>query len=75
MQTLVIAGDVDIIKPEHAVDLFELLGGGIAEDLHGLPPAQLAIMPGTTHIGVMQQPDLLLALMTPFLDAPMPKAR
>jgi pimeloyl-ACP methyl ester carboxylesterase len=46
--TLLIVGAADIIRPEHAVELFRLRGGGVAGDLVGLPPAQLAILPGTT---------------------------
>jgi hypothetical protein len=33
-----------------------------------LPDAQLAVLPGTTHMGVMRRPAELLALITPFLD-------
>jgi pimeloyl-ACP methyl ester carboxylesterase len=73
--TLVIVGDSDGIKPEHAVDLFRLRGGGVFGDIAGLPPAQLAVFPGTTHIGVMVRTDLLLAVVPPFLDAPMPEGR
>jgi hypothetical protein len=34
-----------------------------------LPDAQLAVLPGTTHVGVTRRPGELLALITPFLDA------
>jgi len=30
-------------------------------------------LPGTTHLTVMEQTDLLLAIVPPFLDAPMPE--
>ena len=33
-----------------------------------LPNAQLAVLPGTTHMGVMERSRELLALITPFLD-------
>jgi pimeloyl-ACP methyl ester carboxylesterase len=69
--TLLIIGDSDVVRPEHAVELFRLLGGGVAGDLSGLPDAQLAVLPGTTHITVMDKTDLLLAVILPFLDAPM----
>ena len=48
-------GDSDIVRPEHAVELFRLLGGGVPGDLTGLPTSQLAILPGTTHVGVVDQ--------------------
>ena len=31
--------------------------------------AQLAVLPGTTHVGVTRRPAQVLALITPFLDA------
>ena len=33
-----------------------------------LPNAQLAVLPGTTHMGMARRPAELLALITPFLD-------
>jgi pimeloyl-ACP methyl ester carboxylesterase len=67
--TLLIVGDADIVKPEHTVEMFRLLGGGIAGDLHGVPRAQLAILPGTTHIQLMQRVDWLASMVTAFTDA------
>jgi pimeloyl-ACP methyl ester carboxylesterase len=72
--TLLIIGDSDIIRPEHAVEMFRLLGGGVAGDLAGLPNSQLAILPGTTHVTLVDRADLLLSIIPPFLDAPMPEA-
>jgi hypothetical protein len=34
-----------------------------------LPNAQLAVLPGTTHVGRTRQPAELLALIAPFLQA------
>jgi pimeloyl-ACP methyl ester carboxylesterase len=47
--TLLIIGDSDAIRLEHAVELFRLLGGGVMGDLAGLPKSQLAVLPGTAH--------------------------
>ncbi len=72
---LLVFGDSDVVRPEHAVDMFRLLGGGVPGDLTGLPKSQLAVLPGTTHISiVVEQTELLLAVIIPFLDAPMPEA-
>jgi pimeloyl-ACP methyl ester carboxylesterase len=71
--TLIIVGDADVVRPEHAVELFRLLGGGVPGDLTGLPTSQLAILPGTTHVGVMFRTDWLLSMVVPFLAAPMPE--
>jgi pimeloyl-ACP methyl ester carboxylesterase len=42
----------------------------VAELLDLLPDARLAVLPATTHIGVTRQPRELVALITPFLNAP-----
>src|SRR5215204_6243403 len=47
--TLLIVGDSDAIRLEHAVEMFRLLGGGVMGDLVGLPASQLAVLPGTSH--------------------------
>lgn len=72
--TLLIFGDSDIIRPEHGIEMFRLLGGGVPGDIVPMPNSQLAILPGTSHIGVMNQPEMLLAMVPRFLDAPMPSA-
>jgi pimeloyl-ACP methyl ester carboxylesterase len=72
--TLLVIGDSDIVRPEHAVHLFRLLGGGVIGDLAGLPTSQLAILPGTTHATLPDRPELLLPTIIRFLDAPMPPA-
>jgi pimeloyl-ACP methyl ester carboxylesterase len=70
--TLIVIGDSDLVRPEHAVEMFRLLGGGVFGDMAGLPTSQLAVLPGTTHVSLVQRADLLLPIITPFLDAPMP---
>src|SRR5579884_1794494 len=72
--TLVIAGDADIVQPEHAVELFRLRGGGGPGDMAGLSPAQLAVLPGTTHVSLIERADWLAAMIAAFLDAPLPGA-
>ncbi|WP_128545024.1 alpha/beta fold hydrolase [Larkinella soli] len=62
-------GDADGVRYEHALELFRALGGGKFGDVHGLPPSRLAILPGTTHIGMMQRPDWLVPMITDFLDS------
>ena len=59
----------------HAVEMFRLLGGGVFGDTPaGLPAAQLAVLPGTSHVTLVDRADLLLAIIPPFLDAPEPLA-
>ena len=74
--TLLIIGDSDAIRLEHAVEMFKLLGGGVMGDLAGLPKSQLAVLPGTVHFipsgsAVLDRADWLVAMIGGFLDAPM----
>ena len=74
--TLLIIGDSDLVRPEHAVEMFRLLGGGVFGDMPpGLPASQLAVLPGTSHVSIASRADLLLPMIVPFLDAPMPEAK
>jgi pimeloyl-ACP methyl ester carboxylesterase len=74
--TLLIIGDSDLVRPEHAVEMFRLLGGGVFGDTpEGLPHSQLAVLPGTSHVTVVDRADLLLSIIPAFLDAPMPAAQ
>ena len=73
--TLLIVGDADVVRPEHVVQMFRLLGGGMPGDLVGLPRSQLAVLPGTTHVTLITKTDWLLSMLRPFLDAPLPRAK
>lgn len=73
--TLIIIGDSDIVRPEHAVEMFRLLGGGVFGDAVGLPNSQLAVLPGTSHVSLVDRVNLLLDIIPPFLDAPLPEMR
>lgn len=76
MPTLLVIGDSDLIRPEHAVEMFRLRGGGVFGDSPaGLPASQLAILPGTSHVTAVYRPELLVPILNSFLDAPMPEAK
>lgn len=62
-------GDADGIRYEHALELFRAKGGGKMGDIHGMPRSRLAILPATTHIGMMMRTDWLIPMITDFLDA------
>jgi pimeloyl-ACP methyl ester carboxylesterase len=69
--TLLMIGDADIVRPEHEMQLFRLLGGGVPGDLTGLPKSRLAILPGTMHgTIVVERTDELVAMIEAFLAAP-----
>ena len=65
---LLIAGDSDIVTPEHTVEFFRLLGGGVVGEM-GMPRSQLAVIPATPHSLLMTRVDVLSAIIPPFLDA------
>jgi pimeloyl-ACP methyl ester carboxylesterase len=71
---MIVVGDADSLRPSHAVEFFELLGGGKRDagwDGSGMPVAKLAILPGTTHYDIFASPALANTV-APFLDAPGP---
>ena len=72
-KTMVIIGDADGVKPEHAIRMFELRGGGDEEaaatgTLQKVPAARLVILPATSHIGISGETAVLVPMVTAFLD-------
>jgi pimeloyl-ACP methyl ester carboxylesterase len=59
---LVMIGDADIVRPEHAVEMFRLL-----------PHGQLAVLPASTHFAPMERAGWVSSMSRAFLQAPMPK--
>lgn len=68
--TFLILGDSDMIKPEHIIEMFRLLGGGVVGDFVGLPNSRLAILPGTTHSTIMDRTTWFVPMVEDFLDLP-----
>jgi pimeloyl-ACP methyl ester carboxylesterase len=67
--TMIVVGDADSVRTAHAVEFFELLGGGKQDadwDGSGMSNARLAILPGITHYTIFSSP-VLAATVTPFL--------
>lgn len=58
-KVLVIAGDRDVIRNEHTVEIFE-----------NIPKAQLCIMPGETHFAPASSPEVFNAIANKFLSEP-----
>ena len=70
--TLLVFGDADAVRTAHAVQFFELLGGGKKDggwDGSGISNARLAILPGITHYNIFASQALASATTT-FLDSP-----
>lgn len=71
---LIITGDADVTTLEHSVAMFRLLGGGGPGDMgKPLAASRLAVLPATSHTAIINQPDLLLAFIRPFLANETPK--
>lgn len=72
-RTMVVVGDADAVRPEHALAMFKLRGGGderaaAAGMLHEVPAARLVILPATSHIGIAKESAALAPMVTAFLD-------
>jgi pimeloyl-ACP methyl ester carboxylesterase len=61
---LITLGDRDVVRLEHAVEMFRLI-----------PNAQLAVFPGGDHFLLYTSPDKVLSAIAAFFDAPMPDAK
>ncbi|TQS27951.1 alpha/beta hydrolase [Microbispora sp. KK1-11] len=69
--TLIAIGDTDLPSIEHAAEIFRLRGGGLPGDGAGGPAtSELAVLPGTTHVGMENNAELLLPAVSAFLDRP-----
>lgn len=72
-KTMVIAGDADGVRPEHALAMFKLRGGGDEEAaasgmLRRVPAARLVILAATSHIGIFGESAVLVPMVSAFLD-------
>jgi hypothetical protein len=60
---MVMIGDHDIYRPEHAMQMLRLI-----------PSAQLGVLPAPIIFAVWTHPEWLLSMITAFPDAPLPQA-
>lgn len=70
---LLVIHDSDAVRREHALEISRLLAvarmdGGMG----GAPNSQRAVLSDTPHVDLLYRTDLLLPIVTPFLDAPIP---
>jgi pimeloyl-ACP methyl ester carboxylesterase len=56
--TLLVVGDHDFVRLEHAVEMHELI-----------PDAQLAVLPGATHMDLTRRADLIVPMIESFLPS------
>ena len=55
-RTLVLVGDDDVVTPEHTLEIYR-----------ALPEAELAVVPGTSHLALMEKPRVVCTLLLDFL--------
>lgn len=77
-KTMVIVGDADGVTLEHALSMFRLRGGGDEEAaatgvLQKAPDARLVVLPAMSHIGVSGEAELLVPMISAFLDDAPPR--
>ena len=72
MPVLLVFGDADMIRPEHIVAFYQLLGGGLRDagwTREHMSRNRLAILPNVTHYEMGTAP-ILVSTVVPFLDGP-----
>jgi len=70
MPVLLVYGDADMVRPEHIVQFYQLLGGGLKDagwQREHMSRNRLAIIPDVTHYEMFLSPDLPRTIL-PFLD-------
>jgi pimeloyl-ACP methyl ester carboxylesterase len=72
MPVMLVYGDADMIRPEHIVSFYQMLGGGLRDagwTREHMSKNRLAILPNVTHYEMGTTP-LLASTVLSFIDAP-----
>lgn len=70
MPVMLVYGDSDMFRPEHVVEFYQLLGGGLRDAgwmRETMSPNRLAILPDLTHYEIFMAPAMARTVR-PFLD-------
>jgi len=70
MPVMIVFADSDMYRPEHIVDFYKLLGGGLRDAgwmRENMSQNRLAILPGLTHYDIFLSPTLASTVL-PFLN-------
>jgi len=70
MPTLLVWGDSDMMRPEHMVEAYKLIGGGQKDagwQRENTSKNRLAILPNVTHYDMFLSPALVPTVL-PFVD-------
>jgi pimeloyl-ACP methyl ester carboxylesterase len=64
-----IHGDADGVRLDHIAEMYRLKGGDLHGDMRPHPESRLAILPGTTHVTLMNRMSTIVPMVNDFLDA------
>jgi pimeloyl-ACP methyl ester carboxylesterase len=70
MPVMLVYGDADMVRPEHIVEFYKLVGGGLKDagwQREHMSRARLAIIPDVTHYEMFLSPALVPTIV-PFID-------
>jgi pimeloyl-ACP methyl ester carboxylesterase len=70
MPVMLVYGDSDMVRPEHVVEFYKLLGGGLRDagwQREHMSRNRLAILPDLTHYEMFLAPEMARTVL-PFLD-------
>jgi len=70
MPVMLVYGDADMVRPEHEIKFYQLLGGGLKDagwNRESMPRNRLAILPDLTHYEIFAS-TRLAETVRPFLD-------
>jgi pimeloyl-ACP methyl ester carboxylesterase len=72
-KTMVVVGDADGVTLQHALAMFTLRGGGDEEAaatglLQDVPSARLVVLPAMSHVGISGDFEVLVPMISAFLD-------
>jgi pimeloyl-ACP methyl ester carboxylesterase len=70
MPVMLVFGDSDMVRPEHIVEAYQLLGGGLKDagwQRENMSRNRLAILPNVTHYEMFLAPEMATTVM-PFLN-------
>jgi pimeloyl-ACP methyl ester carboxylesterase len=70
MPVMLVFGDSDMYRPEHMIEFYQLLGGGLQDagwQRETMAQNRLAILPNRTHYDIFFAPELIDAVL-PFLN-------
>ncbi len=74
LPVMLVYGDADMIRPEHQIEFYRLLGGGLRDagwNREHMSQNRLAIVPDLTHYEAFANGRVIETVL-PFLDAPPP---